>query len=241
MGRPRIHKPGHALVGVSLVLLALLVGVSAAWAAPPTGRAITRGTTGVESVQKGVWELGHEQMLLVRWFSGTAPDGSGTTSSQLSANFIGGIAPRYFIINNLAVGVSVNAFLGMSSLTSTGAGGQTVTAESKDIGLLAMATVNYYLRLGFGLFFAPGIGLGGFYGQRFTPDPTDPGRALQTVLVGGAGRLDLGFVFFASRHVSLKAGLDVLFRVGSERFTQGDPASFSSVEAGIHAGIAYSF
>jgi hypothetical protein len=215
--------------------IALPVLLALAVAAPASAiQTITPGTDGVERISGGVFELGLDNMLLVRFDStGEDPD----TSSTLQATYLGGITPRYFLFDNFSLGANLEVFIGKRTDKATVAGVETERSWF-DIGFLGMIEANYYLRLGWGMFFAPGVGAGGFYGQRSIP--AGAGLSSDRGLYGGAVKLDLGFVFYAGPHFNIKGGPDILLRFGKEAPEGVDAQSFLAIEAAFHLGLAYS-
>ena len=204
---------------------------------PASATTITPGTDGIDAVAGGVFELGLDNLLLVRFDSTGSGDGKVST---LEASYMGGITPRYFVLDNLSLAANLSLFYGkMSTETPTG------EESASDLGFLGVAMLNYYLRLGYGMFFAPGVGAGGFYGSRSipNPDPTAPGTSLDYALYGGAVRLDLGFVFYAGPHFNLKGGPELLARFGKVKAdVEGAAAEdLLTIEAAFHIGLAYSF
>jgi hypothetical protein len=198
---------------------------------------ITPGTDGIEAISGGVFELGLDNILLVRYSSTTTPTPLGDVdSSLLEATYAGGLTPRYFLIDNLSLAANLQIFYGR---TTSDEGGLTDT--SSDLGFLGIVLANYYVRLGYGMFFAPGIGGGGFYGTRRRPGAT-AGTSIDAALYGGAIKLDLGFVFYAGTHFNLKGGPELLCRFGSvkEDVAGAEAGSLLTIEAGFHIGLAYS-
>lgn len=219
----------------TMALLVVLVTATTANAA-----AIRSGTSGYGQINKGVFELGLDGTLLVNYDSGEMAPGSDDTRSQLSAIFTGGVTPRYFVAKNLSLGLNLDLFLAKNTET-TEIAGVTNESTSTDYGLLAVAMAHYYVRLGFGMFFKPGIGGGGFWGKRERPVEGTNNQKISTTLSGGAARIDLGMVYFAGQHFNLKAGPDVLIRFGSEKPEEGDSTSFTSVDVGFNVGFGYTF
>lgn len=210
-----------------------------AFAAPPDARAlqtITPGTDGIERISAGVMELGLDAILLVRFSSNSQGD---ATSSVLDATFMGGLTPRYFLADNLSLALNLNVFYGrLSTETSTPAGDSEVTIS--DLGFLGVLLCNYYLRLGYGMFWKPGLGVGGFYGTRSIPAGT--GLSAESAVYGGVVQFDLGFVYYAGPHFNLKAGPQILVRFGKEKAESAPEADdLITVEAAFNAGLAYSF
>jgi len=209
---------------------------------------------GFTSVAKGVKEIGIDNLFLLRYNSVPLTDAPDTTVSTTDIAYVGGLTPRYFVTNNLALALNLNFFYRQNSVTTEApdaAGDPVSTTESaSDSGFLGFAMVNYYMRLGNSMFFKPGIGGGGFVGTRSRPTIGQVGQETKTSLSGGAGRLDLGFAFYTSRNFNIKAGVDVIARFGSEKPEEGatlpngetpESQSFTTVDAGFNVGAAYSF
>jgi hypothetical protein len=220
---------------VLAVLPAVLVtlGSSSAWARGT----VRSGTSGYERIGRGVIDLGLDNTLLSRY-------SKDDQTSSLNLAYFGGITGRYFLADNLGLGLSVNGFYQQDNTSSEGAGaaGGALETTASDRGIITFAMVDYYLRLGHSFFLKPGLGGGFFYGWRTLPT-TQQGVKLEHTLVGGAGRLNLGVVYYAGAHLNLKAGADVILRVGNERAaeTGGEDLRFTSVEAGFGVGVGYSF
>ena len=205
--------------------------------------AVTPGTRGYERVTRGVFDLGFENLLLVHFLSSNEPAASttGVSTSSTYVAYMGGLVPRMFVIDNLAIGLSLNIFYQSNTVEVT-SGGSTVTTDTSDLGFIGFVVINYYLRLGYSLFFKPGVGVGGFYASRETPHNDDPTSSLEveTDLYGFAGRVDLGLVYYAGAHFNLRAGIDIIIRYGAEAY-EGNSTSFYSVDAAFGAGLGYSF
>lgn len=220
-------------------------------------RADTVGSNyrGFTAVAKGVKEVGLDNLFLLRYNSAPLTDAPNTTVSTTDISYVGGLTPRYFVTNNVALALNLNFFYrsnGQTTEIEDPATGDVTeeTASSTDTGFLGFAMVNYYMRLGNSMFFKPGIGGGGFVGSRTRPSQDQPGQETKTSLTGGAGRLDLGFAFYTSQSFNLKAGVDVIARFGSEKPEEGavlasgeepESQSFTTVDAGFNVGFAYSF
>jgi hypothetical protein len=203
-------------------------------------RAVRAGTPGFSQVNKGVFELGLDNALLVRYRSAEMAPGSEDTVAQLSAIYAGGFTPRYFIMRNFALSANIHLFLEKLTTTTTIGGVESETSTS-DTGVLGILMAHYYVRLGFGMFWKPGVGGGGFYGKRSHPVEGATNQTLNNTLSGGAARIDLGMVYFAGEHFNLKAGPDVLIRFGSEKPEEGEATSFTSVDVGFNVGVGYTF
>ena len=225
-----------------LILACLVFFPSLAFA----GSGIRSGTNGFEWIDAGVFDLSFDNNLLIDFDTGELAPGSDDSSSVFEASWIGGIRPRYFVAKNFAVGVDLNIEIASRSQTTT-IGGVETTTESSDFTFIPFLTANYYIRLGNSLFFKPGLGAGGFWGTR--SEPTEiAGTKQESTIVGGAGLLDLGFVYYASPHFNLRAGFNLIARFGSvssegEGNDEGesDSLSFTAIDAGVTAGVGYSF
>lgn len=237
-----------------LVGLACL-GISMTAAAQASAETVGSNYRGFTSVAKGVKEIGADNIFLLRYNSVPLPDAPDTTVSNMDIAYVGGLTPRYFLTEHIALALNLNYFYRKNSTTieqpdpATGDPVET-TETASDQGVLGFAMLNYYMRLGNSMFFKPGIGGGGFVGTRRRPTEGQVGQETKTSLTGGAGRLDLGFAFYTSQNFNIKAGLDVIARFGSEKpeadvtTTTGEEPesqSFTTVDAGFNVGFAYSF
>ena len=216
---------------------------------------VGKNQRGFTAVGKGVKEIGFDNLFLVRYHSAPLTEAPDTTVSNTNIAYVGGLTPRYFVTNNLALALNLDYFYRSDTTKSESEDattGDPVTTEetATDQGFIGFLMANYYMRLGSGMFFKPGIGGGGFVGSRRRPTPGQVGQETKTSLTGGAGRLDLGFAFYASENINLKAGIDAIMRFGTEKpeddatATGGQEAesqSFTTVDAGFNIGIAYSF
>ncbi len=213
-------------------LLLLIAAISLAVGAPAEARrSIGSGTSGYEKINKGVVDIGFfDALFLLRYLN----DSSRQASSMVVA-FVGGVTPKYYVIDNLAIGVSFN-LLAQKELAIEG--GETIDAS--DMAFLGLVTANYMVRLGHSAFFKPGIGGGGFVGSRDVPG-ADPGTEIESSLYGGAVRLDLGFAVYISKYINLRAGPDLLLRFGVDQPVDGEGTSFIELDAGLAVGFGYSF
>jgi hypothetical protein len=225
--------------------------------AAPESQADTVGSSyrGFTSVAKGVKEIGVDNLFLLRHESVPLTDAPDTTVSTMDIAYVGGLTPRYFVTDNVALALNLDFFYRKSSVsteTKDPAGGDPVedTQTETDTGFLGFVMANYYLKLGNSMFFKPGIGGGGFVGTRSRPTAGQPGQETKTSLSGGAGRLDLGFAFYTSQSFNLKAGVDVIARFGKEKPEEDatlpsgeepESQSFTTIDAGFNVGFAYSF
>lgn len=221
-------------LSICVTLLCVLLGASAAHS-----RSVGGNHRGWTKVSKGVFELGVDNLLLFRQSSVDVSDTVTQTTTDLS--YTGGLTPRYFVMDNLSLALNVNFFL-RSNTEEEDDNGDVTESTSDDSGVIGFLMVNYYVRLGSSFFFKPGLGIGGFAGTRETPTPGTTDQKTESDLAGIAGRLDLGFAFYASEHFNLKAGIDVVYRSGEETPAEADEGNpFSTIDAGFNVGAAYSF
>jgi len=223
-----------AVVAMSVFILC------AAIAAPAEARrGVYSGTSGYEALGKGLVDISFDNTLLFRYLSlpGEGDNAVSTTFQRIS--FLGGITPKFFVITNLSVGLSINYFY-EANKTTVEQGGTESTTESDDSGFMGFAMANYHIRLGNSLFFKPGAGAGYFMGKRTMPTSTE-GLKLENDLSGLAGRVDLGFVYYASANFNLRAGLDVIIKMGTETDKDDNEQDFTAIDAGVSAGLGYSF
>lgn len=227
--------------GMFAVILA--VGLMAANYAA-AGSVVYSGTKGYERISKGVFNLGLDNWLLVSYFKTKIPSPTGLAdpadTSTLAASYMVGLTPRYYMIDNLSLGLSLNFFYG-AARTTVKDGPDESTSSSTDLGFIGFLMFNYNFRVGHSLFWMPGLGVGGFYGWRSYPTDV-AGVKLESKLYGGAFLVQpLTIQFYAGPHFNLRAGPDLIIRFGQEKPSGSDGQTYISVEAGISAGIGYSF
>lgn len=194
-------------------------------------------------IDGGTFEVGLDNILLVS-FSEVDIDnpagGDPGTASELDVAYTGGLHPRFFVIDRLSVGLSLNLFYRLAQTTSE-IGGMSDETEASDFGFLGFATLHYFLPLNRFVFFKPGLGLGAFFGTRERPGAM-PGIRIESDLSGFAGRVDIGFQFQLSDMVNLKTGLAVIPWFGSETPPDSDESeSFRQVDAGFNLGVGVTF
>jgi hypothetical protein len=197
-------------------------------------------------ISKGSFEIGIDNMLLLRNQSVTpdpdaAPDDS---TSSFNLTYTGGLTPRYFVINNLAIGLDLDLLVEKAS-TTTKVGGNETTSERSDTGFLGLLKVNYYLSLGEDFFFLPGIGAGWAFGTRSVPVAGTSDQKKESSINGFAAKVELGFAYYAGEHVNIKAGPSLLLRLATEKPKDSDvdkaePTS-TTIDAGFFVGVAYTF
>ncbi len=204
---------------------------------------------GITKIRKGVFDLGFDSVLILR--NTTTPlkvnGEEAGSSTQTGFTYAGGPSFRYFLKDNLAVGADLQFFTFRNSTSIDPDMGEAVETSTADTGGLGFATGHYFIRLGSGLFFKPGVGVGGFVGNRSIPDGMDDTKTINSSLSGLAAKADLGFAFYAGQHFNLRAGLNFTYYLGNvtPEAVEGeeDPASdsFSTLEAGFSVGVGYSF
>jgi len=202
------------------------------------GGVVYSGTRGFEKLQKGLVQIGFDNIMLVNYYSST-DDTTDTTTSILNASWMGGITPRYLILTNVSLGLSLNYFYQLAK-TTVETGGTETESETSDTGFIGFVTANYHLRLGHSLFLRPGVGVGYFMGTRETPGGS--GTKIETELSGMAAQIDLTLEYFASAHFSMRAGPIVMLRFGTETPDGADEGNgYTQIDAGFIGGLGYSF
>jgi hypothetical protein len=195
-----------------------------------------------------VVQIGFDNIMLVKYFSSTN-DATETTTSILNASWMGGIAPRYLLMDNLSIGLSLNYFYQLEKKTREKGGVESVSEDS-DTGFIGFLTANYHLRLGHSLFLRPGVGVGYFMGTREVPvevtvvfDGNPPGPSkYEYSLSGLAAQIDLTLEYFASKHFSMRAGPIVILRFGTVTEDATDEGhAYTQIDAGFIGGLGYSF
>ncbi len=240
-----MKKPLARILTVCAVALAL---------APATVSAagVGKSWAGYTFIKKGVIDIGLENLLLYRTTitpiagTGGAEDGE-TVATDVA--YTGALTGRYFVIKNLAVGLSAGFFLRSASVETDlpGAGDEPTEQKNSDTGFIGFATGHYYVPLGNSFFLTPGLGAGYFTGTRETPVVGSNTQKDESTVSGIAGRFDLGAVFYAGPQFNLKAGLNVVGRFGSQTFeapaggAEPDPVDFTTIDAGFNIGLGYSF
>lgn len=210
------------------------------------GGVVYSGTRGFEKLQKGLVQIGFDNIMLVNYHNSTETHPGQTIDSEieidrtvLNASWIGGITPRYLLMNNFSVGLSLNYFYQLEKVTEE-SGGTTDETEESDTGFIGFLTANYHLRLGHSLFLRPGVGVGYFMGTRETPGGS--GTKIETSLSGLAGQIDLTLEYFASAHFSMRAGPVIMMRFGTETPDGADEGdAYTQIDAGFIGGLGYSF
>lgn len=221
------------------VTLSLFVMVLAIASPVEARRGVYSGTKGYEALGKGLVDLSFDSMLLFRYLNTPGENDQDVSTTNQRISFMGGITPKYFVITNLSVGLSLNYFYEQAQ-TTVEQGGTETTTKNDDSGFIGFLMGNYHIRLGHSLFFKPGLGVGYFMGTRTMPTNT-AGVKLENDLSGLAGRLDLGFVYYASANFNLRAGLDAVMKMGTEAPNEGAEKDFTAIDAGVSAGLGYSF
>lgn len=224
--------------------------------APAVAQADTLASGGnsvgkITRVSKGVKELSLETQLVYHadTVKGTSPNPD-TTVTNLSV--VGAPVFRYFVVDNLNLGLHVGGFF-KSSSTKTG----DLESKGSDAGFLGALSVSYNLSLGGGMFIAPLVGGGYFAGSRETTTPDSatagaPDIVIRSSLSGGVGRGGLGLVFYPSSRFNLFARPEAIMYFGSAKEkdearpanappVDPDAHSFTTIDAGFTCGASYVF
>jgi hypothetical protein len=217
--------------------------------APAQAQSVSGNYSGLTRINKGVFDLGFDGLLLSRNLTQpilvNGEEAGEVATSTLSLTI--GPELRYFVIDNLSVGVRASFFLENAGTTTTPDEGDATEISSSDTGGIFFLNANYYLRLGSSFFLTPGVGVGGFVGNRSIPDPLDDAKIIQSGLGGIAARGHLGCAFYANQHWNLRAGVDLVYRAGSvtpqaeEGDAEPDAQSFTTLDAAFTIGMGYSF
>ncbi len=186
-------------------------------------------------------------------------------TSSTSFALLGGAVFRYFVADNVMVGLHAGGFFRsvadkQHALSTTVNGAQVTSAEaerkSSEAGFLGTLTASYYASLGGGLFIAPLVGVGGFAGTSSATvttsgvDSTDKASIAGVALRGG-----LGLVFYASSRFNLFARPEANIYIGSSKpksdagATSGTSGSttapesrgFTRIDGGFTCGLSYVF
>lgn len=206
----------------------------------------------ITRVSKGVKELSLETQLVFHSDSNKNGEGDADDTSTSNLALIGAPVFRYFLIDNLNLGLHLGGFYKSASSKV----GDVETARASDVGFLGTLSVSYNVSLGGGMFIAPLLGGGYFAGSRevTTPDITGagPDLVIRSSLSGGVGRAGIGLVFYPSSRFNLFARPEALMYFGSakekdEARPAGAPAvnpdaqSFTTIDAGFTCGASYIF
>lgn len=229
-----------AIAALTLVLLASTANAD-----------IGRTGRGANAINPGTFDLGADFALLYRSTTIPVKDGDGEevgsiNNTQLS--LLPTLNARYFVIKNLGVGLAGTYFIDSTTNTVENDNADTVETGASNSGFLVMAQAKYFLRLGNSFFFAPGLAGGALFGVQETDDPTGgDGAKIERSIGGFAGKLDLGFVFYAGAQLNLRAGVDLLFRSGTvnptteEEEAGAEGQDFTTIDATVSMGMGYSF
>lgn len=217
-----MKTPVACLAAASICVTTFVAGTAGAWELGAGG-----GSDAIDSIGKGVKELGVESMFVLGY------DKVGDVSA-MRASLVGTAAFRYFVARNISLGLNAGLLY-----KRAGAG----DASASDVAGLGLLTAAYTARLGGGMFFRPSLGAGGFFGSR-TAKVTVGSKTTtaHASLAGGNVRAGIGLVFYASPKFNLLAGPEALVSFGSvkpEGADKGD--SFLAVDGGFNVGLSYVF
>lgn len=200
------------LLSLSSALLATILFCQAAHADTLGTRKNQRGA--ITQIDKGVWQMAIDSTMQLNYLS----EGEQSESrSSLAANII----LRYFIKPKVGVSGRLGAFLRKNG-------------EIGDQSFTATGWANYYMRLGEGMFFAPGLGGGLVVGQRDLPGAAE-GMVVRNNLVGVVLSTELLAAMYLSPRFSLTAGPDFSLLMAN---ADGATTEFSGA---FKIGAAYSY
>lgn len=179
-----------------------------------------QGQSGVPTaIGKGVFQLGAESSFISSFVSEN-------DVSDFRVNLRAAISLRYFVKDNLGVSARVGGILQKQGDTTDASGAGALWA-------------NYYMRLGEGVFLAPGAGAGFLFGERDVPAGTGIARA---TLVGGTLAFELPITFFTSERFSLKAGPEFTLTAGSSLPEGSDTSTgYTSIDGSFKIGFDYAY
>jgi hypothetical protein len=210
-------QPRGIATAAALAAAVALTGSTSAHAQ----RTVRASGSGAERIAQGIIELGVDGLWIMT-LSKEGEDAELVTHTTVVA----GLSARYFVRANIALTLTGDGFC------------RSGPADASDTGALVLVGASGYLRLGEGMFFAPGLAGGLLVGSRTTP--TGPDTTRQDGLLGGAIRVDLPFVFYAWERFNLRGGLGFvvsLGTVGAEELA----TDFLAVDGGVDVGFGYYF
>jgi len=204
----------------------------------------------ITRISKGVKELSLETNIV---FSSDTVKGKDQEpdASKSRLSLMGAPVFRYFIIDNLAIGLHAGGFY-----KNTSEGVDDAKYKFTDVGFIGTLSAQYLASLGGGMFIAPMVGGGAFFGNRETSSPAavvgDPDVVLRSSLAGGVVRGGIGLVFYSSSRFNLFARPEAIVYLGSVKpkeealpagVTAPEPESrsFTSIDAGFTCGASYIF
>jgi hypothetical protein len=201
----------HHRLSICAAALAATFMATAAAADTLGTRANQRGV--VTHIDEGLYQLGVDSTLQLNWLR------DGDTALSRS-NITGNAMLRYFIKPKLGVSGRAGGFY-----RSTG--------DTRDLGFLGSVWANYFMRLGEGMFFAPGAGAGLALGQRDIP--TGTGTVAREGLFGAQLAGEMNVAMFLNQRFSLTAGPQLSLLLGSAGGT------FVDLAGSFKVGAVYSY
>ncbi len=202
----------------SLFVVAFLLALAPTASADSLStRAGQRGR--ITQIDKGVFQLGVDSTLIL----GYTQEGD---DSEFMSNVVGSVLFRYFFKKNVGVSARVGGVYRKSG-------------DARDLGFVGSVWANLFMRLGEGMFFTPGVGVGFRSTQRDIPIDSD--TVARSSVLGGVAATELMLAVFLNRRFSLTAGPEFVLTVGNTDPEQGEGASFLSIDGGFKIGLAYSY
>jgi hypothetical protein len=165
-----------------------------------------------EIVATGIWILGHQDQ--------------DSTGSATQISVFGTAGFRYFVIDNLGVGVLGSAFY------------KTAGGDADDSGFIVRLDGSYFLSLSDNLYLAPGLGLGASFGSRTVP--VAPGMNAEADILGFTATFSVPFVLYTPGPFNVRAGPTLITTFGSASFADDDE-SFTTVDGGFEIGVGFGF
>jgi hypothetical protein len=222
--------------------LVLVVGAAHADRIYPGGNS----SGAVTEIGKSVKELSLETMIVFA-SNTTAGKNGGADHKEMQFALLGAPVFRYFIVDNVALSLNVGGFF-RTAKDSLGP----LENKSTDAGFLGTIGASYYASVGGGMFVAPGVGVGRFFGSRENTQSAAgaPDVVSRFTISGVALRGGIGLVFYSSARFNLFARPEAVVYIGSSKpkneATAGTPvddaaAKFTRIDGGFTCGLSYVF
>ncbi len=175
---------------------------------------------GANKVQKGLNEVGIHALGSLSQV---------TQDENQTSQFFGvaGLTYRHFISDDIALSMN-GSYVYRSPIDDS----------TEEAGMIVLSS-NYYQRLGEGMFIAPGLGLGGIFGDRNVPQ--ESGLIASEPFQGAVLRLQLPIVLYAWDKFNVFGGPEALFTFASTSPEQGEGVSFFRLDAGFSVGASMYF
>lgn len=198
-------------------------------ASAPTATSAARLAT-----EAGGWSTGGRVMLSYSSRKNEVADGQEESNSNLFIRFAPAL--NYFLVDEFQLGVAFGPMV--TSLARPG------TDDARELDWLVELTANYFLRSGERFAFAPGIGVGVFFGSSdrklILESGDEVSEATSTLGVAVSGYLSA--VYQLSKTVQIRSGLAFTGLIGRESI-DSESSNFStrSMHLGFPVELFYTF